>query len=170
MGRLLITSLCLYLVAPVGSAQDGQAQDNFKMPGRLVYENGNQLLSAGSKALRSGDYAEGITLTLRGLEQPGNSDYLRTSALSNLCAAYAATQKPDDAIEYCGQALEVDTRNWRALSNRAYAHWVKRMHDEAAADLAAAEAINPNASEIAQIRGLINQSTLQPRVSIEDRL
>jgi hypothetical protein len=43
------------------------------------------------------------------------------------------------------------------------------MHTEAAADLEAATAINPGASEIAQIRGLINQSTLQPRVRVEDR-
>jgi tetratricopeptide (TPR) repeat protein len=170
MGRLLITSFCLVLFMHVGWAQDEQAGDSFRTPGRLVYGNGNKLLAEGSLALRSGDYAEGIRLTQLGLEQSGNSDYLRTSALSNLCAAYAATQEPDEAIAYCGQALEVDTKNWRALSNRAYAHWVKRMHAEAAADLEAAEAINPNSREIAQIRGLINQSTLQPRISVEDRL
>lgn len=170
MGRLLITILCLFLVVPAGQAQDGKPGDSFRMPSRLVYENGNQLLAAGSQALRSGDYMEGIRLTQRGLEQRGISDYLRTSGLSNLCAAFAATRDPDAAIDYCGQALEIDTENWRALSNRAYAHWQKRMHDEAAADLAAAESINPKSREIEQIRGLINQSTLEPRVSVEDRL
>jgi tetratricopeptide (TPR) repeat protein len=157
------------LVTGVGWAQDERAADKFRTPGRVVLEDGNTLLAAGSQALRTGDYDEGIRLTHLGLERPGNSAYLRASALSNLCGAYAAKQEPDAAIEYCSQSLEIDADNWRALSNRAYAHWLKGLHTEAASDLEAAATINPSGSEIAQIRGLINQSTLQPRVNVEDR-
>ena len=169
MRHALLSSVCLCLVTSVTWSQDERANDDFRSPSRLVYENGNQLLSAGSQAMRTGDYDQGIELTLRGLEQRGNSDYLRTSALSNLCGAYAATRVPDAAIDYCSQSLEVDSKNWRAYVNRAYAHWLKGMHVEAASDLDAAEDINPRASEIGEIRGLINQSTLEPRVRVEDR-
>lgn len=169
MGRQLITSLCMCLVTGVSWAQDEQAGDNFKTPSRIVFGNGNELLAAGSRALRTGDYDEGIRLTQLGLEQTGISDHLRTSGLSNLCAAFAAIKEPDAAIDYCSQSLEIDQKNWRAFSNRAYAHWLKGMHTEAATDLEAAAAINPGANEIEQIRGLINQSTLQPRVNVEDR-
>lgn len=169
MCRVLATSLCMCLISGVCSAQDERGGDGFRTPGRLVLGEGNQLLAAGSQALRAGDYDEGIRLTHLGLEQSGNSDYMRTSALSNLCAAYAAIMEPNAAIEYCSQALEIDKDNWHAFSNRAYAHWLKGMHTEAASDLEAAAAINPSASEIARIRGLINQSILQPRVNVEDR-
>ena len=169
MDRAFVACLCMCLVASAGWAQEERAMDNFRTPGRLVFEDSNLLLAAGSHALRSGDWDEGIRLTQLGLERGGNSVYEHTSALSNLCGAYAAKRQPDSAIDYCSQALEVDTKNWRALSNRAYAHWLKGMHAEAASDLEAAAAINPSASVIAQIRGLINQSTLRPRVNVEDR-
>ena len=169
MGRVLLSSLCMCLVTSAGWVQERQAGDGFRTQGRLVFEDGNQLLAAGSKALRAGDYDEGIRLTHLGLEQSGHSAYERTTALSNLCAAYAAKQEPDAAIDYCSQSLEIDSKNWHALSNRAYAHWLKGMHAEATSDLDAAASINPSASVIAQIRGLINQSTLQPRVNVEDR-
>ncbi|MDH3419954.1 MAG: tetratricopeptide repeat protein [Gammaproteobacteria bacterium] len=169
MGNVLVSSLCMCLVTSVGWAQDEAAVDKFRTPGRIVLESGNQLLSAGSQALRAGAYDEGIRLTHLGLEQSGISAYQRTAALSNLCGAYAAKKAPDAAIEYCSQSLEIDNNNWRAFSNRAYAHWLKGMHTEAASDLEAAAAINPSAGEIEQIRGLINQSTLQPRVNVEDR-
>lgn len=169
MGRALASSLCICLVTSVASAQDEQAGDKFRMQNRLIFDTKDQLLVAGSQALSTGAYDEGIRLTHRGLERPGISDYERTTALANLCGAYAAKGEPDTAIEYCTQSLEVDAGNWRALSNRAYAHWLKGMHTEAESDLEAAAAINPGASQIAQIRGLINQSTLQPRVSVEDR-
>ena len=83
MGRVLVSSLCMCLFSSVGSAQEEQAGDEFRTPGRIVLGEGNQLLAAGSQALRAGDYDEGIRLTLLGLERSGNSDYLRTSALSN---------------------------------------------------------------------------------------
>lgn len=169
MRRVLVTGLCICFAPGVAWAQEKPARDEFNTPNRLAFENANQMLANGSRALRAGAYDEGIRLTLLGLEQPGNSAYERTTALSNLCAAYAATGEPDAAIEYCGESLEIDDKNWHAFSNRAYAYWLKGMHTEAASDLEAAAAINPGASEIEKIRGMINQSTLRPRVDVEAR-
>jgi tetratricopeptide (TPR) repeat protein len=168
MRHLLISVLCLS-IAGVSSAQEKPERDEFNTPNRLAFESGNEMLAAGSRALRTGDYQEGIRLTHLGLERSGNSAYERTTALSNLCAAYAATGEPDEAIRFCSESLVIDEKNWHALSNRAYAHWLKGMHEEAASDLEAAAAINPGAREIETIRGMINQSTLRPRVDVEAR-
>jgi tetratricopeptide (TPR) repeat protein len=127
------------------------------------------LLAAGADAIRAGRYDDGIRLTIDGLETETASPLLRAAALANICAAHAARNDPDNAIGYCDQALAIDARNWRAYSNRSYAYWLKGMYAEAAADLDSAAAIAPGAPQIAQIRGLINESTLQPTVTMENR-
>jgi tetratricopeptide (TPR) repeat protein len=135
---------------------------------RIVFGGGNELLSAGAQAMRIGRYDDGIMLTQMGLERRGLSDALRSAGLSNLCAAYAAKKEPDRAIEICGQSLEINDQNWRAWSNRSYAYWLKGMYSEAEVDLEAATAINPDARQIFQIRGMLNEAGLQPRVITED--
>jgi tetratricopeptide (TPR) repeat protein len=132
-----------------------------------VLGGGNEYLSAGADAIRAGQYEDGIRLTALGLERaPTPSD--RAAALSNLCAAHAAKNEPDRAIEFCTQSLELNDRNWRAYSNRAYAHYLKGMLTEASADLEAAAAISPNARQVVQIRGMINERSLQPSITVEE--
>jgi tetratricopeptide (TPR) repeat protein len=135
---------------------------------RTVLGGGNELLAAGADAIRAGFYDEGIRLTNLGLQRPNNTELDRAAALSNLCAAYAAKRLPDMAIEYCTQSLAINERSWRAFSNRSYAYWLKGMLPEAKLDLDAAAAINSDARQIAQIRGMINEAGLQPRITMED--
>lgn len=144
-------------------ALEGRTPDN-----RMVFGPGSSLLSAGAEAIRYGRYDEGIRLTLMGLERPGNTDQNRAAALSNICAAHAAKNEPDQAIEYCTQSLELNENNWHAFSNRSYAYWLKDMYAEADADLKAATALNPDARQVMQIRGMLNEAGLRPRVIMED--
>ena len=88
--------------------------------------------------------------------------------MSNLCAAYAAKRMPDRAIELCTESLAVSAQNWRAFSNRSYAYWLKGMYAEATVDLDAAAAISPNAKQVQQIRAMINEAGLKPRVILEE--
>lgn len=159
MGRPLISGFALCLVAGLTWAQ----ADN-----RTIIGGGNEFLSAGAEAIRAGRYDEGIRLTTLGLERYNPTTMDRAAALSNLCAAYAAKGEPDEAIEYCNQSLALNSSNWRAYSNRSYAYYLKRMYSEATFDLDAAAAINPRAREVAQIQGMINEVSLQPRVIMED--
>lgn len=162
MARASITGLCLSLVAALGYSQQDQPPDS-----RTVLGGGNEYLSAGADAIRAGQYEDGIRLTALGLERsPTLND--RAAALSNLCAAHAARNEPDRAIDYCTQSLALNERNWRAYSNRAYAHYLKGMLAEATADLGAAAAISPNARQVVQIRGMINERNLQPSVTMEE--
>jgi len=172
MGRLILICLVIATSTDVGWAQrshdPNEALMNRSPDSRMVFGAGASLLAAGSEALRYGRYDDGIRLTLMGLEQPGVSDANRAAGLSNLCAAHAAKKEADVAIEYCTDSLEIDSGNWRAWSNRSYAYWLKEMYPDATKDLEAAMAINPNARQVFQIRGMLNEAGLRPRVIVED--
>ncbi|MEE8249901.1 MAG: tetratricopeptide repeat protein [Gammaproteobacteria bacterium] len=135
---------------------------------RTIIGAGNEFLSAGSFAIRTGQYDEGIRLTHLGLTryQPNQSD--RVAALSNLCAAHAAKGEPDIAIPFCDESISMSSRNWRAYNNRAYAYFLKGMLSEATFDLDSAAAIRPDARQVIQLRGMINEVGLRPRVIVED--
>jgi tetratricopeptide (TPR) repeat protein len=134
---------------------------------RTVLGAANEYLAAGAEAIRIKEYDEGIRLTKLGLERP-SSPRDRAAALSNLCAAHAAKNEPDIAIGYCTESLGINDANWRAYSNRAYAYYLKRMFDEADSDLDIALSINPNARQMPQIRGMMNERRLRGRVTMEE--
>jgi len=159
MGRITLFGLAGCLAASAIWAQP----DN-----RTIIGSGNEFLSAGAFAIRMSQYNEGIRLTQLGLTryQPSRTD--RAAALSNLCAAYAAKGDPNVAIDFCTQSLEIDGGNWRAYNNRAYAYYLKGMYSEATFDLDAAAAINSDGRQIIQLRGMINERGLRPRVIMED--
>jgi tetratricopeptide (TPR) repeat protein len=127
----------------------------------------NEYLAAGAEALMAKQYDEGIRLTVLGLERP-TQPRERADALSNLCAAHAAKREPAVAIDYCTQSLEIDSDNWRAYSNRAYAHYLSLRFQEADDDLDKALALNPSARQMPQIRGMLNERRLRGRVTMED--
>ena len=164
--------ICLTLVICSGSAlaqPDAlRSMQNRQANSSTVFGAGNELLAAGAEAIRYGRYDDGIRLTLMGLDRPGNSEHTRAAALSNLCAAHAGKNEPDQAIRYCGESIELNEHNWRAWSNRSYAYWLKGMYDEATVDLETAMGINPSARQIFQIRGMLNEAGLRPHVIMED--
>jgi len=160
MGRKILVGFACCLAA---STAWSQLADN-----RSIIGAGNEFLSAGSFAIRMGQYDEGIRLTHLGLTryQPSQSD--RASALSNLCAAHAAKGEPDIAIPYCDESVDINNRNWRAFSNRAYAYFLKGELTRATEDLELASAIDADAKQVLQLRGMINEVGLRPRVIMED--
>jgi tetratricopeptide (TPR) repeat protein len=165
MGRALYTAVAIGLVASPCWAQFENPQQ--QADSRTVLGAGNEYLSAGADAIRAGLYEDGIRLTVLGLERSATFRD-RAAALSNLCAAHAARGEPDRAITYCTESLALNDANWRAYSNRSYAHLLKGMFKEATADLEAASAISPNARQVLQIRGMINERSLQPSVTVEE--
>lgn len=170
MGRALVTGIavCLAAAAPHGAGSDPPSSERTPADSRTVFGSDNPLLAAGATTIRAGSYEEGIRLTEQGLEISNPSRAARAAALSNLCAAYAATQQPDAAIEHCNESLAIGTRNWRAYSNRAYVYFLMGRYAEATLDLDAAASMAPNAKQVRDIRGLINEARFQPRVTMED--
>jgi tetratricopeptide (TPR) repeat protein len=164
MARVLLSGLAMCLVASAGWAQSDVQQ---QADSRTVLGGGNELLAAGAEMIRAGDYEDGIRLTMLGLERsPSPPD--KAAALSNLCAAHAAKGDPDRAITYCTESIDINEKNWRAYSNRSYAFYLKGMYAQAKTDLEMAAAISPNARQVGQIRGMINERNLRPSVIMED--
>lgn len=131
---------------------------------------GNEYLSAGSFAVSIGQYEEGIRLTELGLQQGSlnMTDTYRASALSNLCAAYAAKGDAVTAIQRCNESIFLVSNNWRAYINRAYSYYSLNELVEARFDLDAANALNPDSRQAVQLRGMINEQAYRPRIIMED--
>jgi tetratricopeptide (TPR) repeat protein len=159
----------LTLCTVVSAAAFGQGRfDPLDRPeSRAAVGVRNEFLLAGSQALVAKQYEEGIRLTKLGLEL-ATAPRDRAAALSNLCAAYAAQNEPDIALDYCTESIAINDRNWRAYSNRAYAYYLQRKFDEADRDLDVALLINPNARRIPEIRGMMNERRLRGRVTMEE--
>jgi tetratricopeptide (TPR) repeat protein len=169
MVRIMICGIASCLMSGAAHGQRSEIPDLTQQQpdSRTVLGVANEYLAAGAEAIRVKQYDEGIRLTKLGLERPA-SPRDRSAALSNLCAAHAAKNEPDLAIGYCTESLGINDANWRAYSNRAYAYYLKRMFDEADADLDVALSINPNARQMPQIRGMMNERRLRGRVTTEE--
>jgi tetratricopeptide (TPR) repeat protein len=161
MARAQLIGLAIGLVASAAAAQVQDRAQNRTVLGA------NEFLAAGAEQIRVGEYDEGIRLTNLGLREVASVGE-RSAALSNLCAAYAAKGNPDRAIDYCTQSIVLKESNWRAYSNRSYAFYLKGLYKKAHDDLEIAASINPEARQIAKIRGMINERSLQPSVIMED--
>ena len=169
MARILLCGIasCLVWSPAFGQRSSTPEFTQESADSRTVLGVTNEYLAAGAEAMRDKQYEEGIRLTKLGLERP-TSPRDRAAALSNLCAAHAAQNQPDLAIGYCTESLTVNDANWRAYSNRAYAYYLKRMFAEADSDLDVALSLNPNARQMPQIRGMMNERRLRGRVTTEE--
>jgi len=127
----------------------------------------NPSLSAGAHALRIGDFDEGLTLTLDGLNFALTLRD-RASAFSNLCAGYLGTRQYDKAMEACDKALEINDQNWHIYNNRALALLNTGRIVAARDDLEKGLALNPKSPSLAKVAGLIDAQT-RSRVVATDR-
>lgn len=168
MGRAGIVGLALCMCGGPGWAQaDERPAGRDSASSSTVIGVTHPLLVTGTNKIRHGDYDEGIRLLRQGLEQESPIARDRAAALSNLCAAYAAKKMPDAAIEQCTDSLAISSKNWRAYSNRAYAYWLKGLYVEARRDVEAAIALSPEARQVLQIRGMLDEAGLTARVSTQ---
>ncbi len=169
MVRIMICGIASCLMLGPAQAQRSTTPEftQEQADSRTVIGVVNEYLAAGAEAIRVKQYDEGIRLTKIGLGRPA-SPRDRSAGLSNLCAAHAAKNEPDLAIGYCTESIGINNANWRAFSNRAYAYYLKRMFDEADADLVVALSINPDAKQMPQIRGMMNERRLRGRVTTEE--
>lgn len=103
----------------------------------------NSLLSDGASALQAGRAAEGLRLTLAGLNEPSLPRDL-AAGHANACAAYVMLKQWEEALEHCKQSIEMDSSNWRAYNNRAAVYVAKGLYDLAIRDIEAGLALAPN--------------------------
>lgn len=164
MARAQLIGLIASLAAGAIGAQTSDRAD--RAQSRTVLGS-NEYLAQGAEQIRARQYDEGIRLTTLGLAQAGSINE-RAAGLSNLCAAFAAKGNADQAIDYCTQSIALREDNWRAYSNRSFAYYLKGRYRQAQDDLAIAASINPDSPTIEKIRGMINEKSLRPTITMED--
>lgn len=121
-----------------------------------VLGNTNQLLTDGSAALAAGQYAEGIRMTLAGLEAPNNPADA-AAGHSNLCAGYAALKRWKEALEHCNRSIVLDHDNWRTFNNRAAVFVGLQMYELALTDVNAGLELAPNSSTLRKSREAVEE-------------
>ncbi|MAF83631.1 MAG: tetratricopeptide repeat protein [Gammaproteobacteria bacterium] len=126
----------------------------------------NPFLSAGAYALRSGDFEEGLSLTLQGLNTVRTLRD-RVSAFNNLCAGYLGLGQFTKALESCDRALELNDRNWRIFNNRALALLGVGRIAAAREDLEKGLAFNPDSPTLAKVASLIEAKELSKAVTAD---
>lgn len=137
---------------------------------RTVIGPSNIDLADGATALRAGNAEDGVRLTQRGLNGATN-DRERVAGYSNLCAGLIMLERLDEAIAACSRALDIDDGHWRGYSNRALAYVRLKRYADAQRDIAASEAINPNARSTKVIKSMLLDATdpVAPSITIDDR-
>jgi tetratricopeptide (TPR) repeat protein len=130
----------------------------------------NAKLQDGAGALYAGKAEDGIELTLAGLKE-ARSPLERRTGLSNLCAGYLMLEQLDQALKYCNDALELNDQNWRVYNNRALIFVLQKRFDEAEADLAKCEELNPRASATKVVRQMLlhAKNPVEPVITVDDR-
>ena len=154
------TLLLAILLVSVASAEQS----------KTVVGPSNANLAAGADALLARDAEEGVRLTHLGLNAATNRRE-RVSGLSNLCAGYAMLQQWETALPYCDQALELNDRHWRSLSNRALVYVKLKRFEAAEADIHLALQIAPNSKTLKTVQSMLLDETnpVSPSIIIDDR-
>jgi tetratricopeptide (TPR) repeat protein len=80
-------------------------------------------------------------------------------------------EKLDEALQYCNDALELNDQNWRVYNNRALIYVLQQRFDEAEADLAKCEELNPRADATKVVRQMLLHAKhpVSPVITVDDR-
>ena len=164
--KYLLGLLCLFFLVPLRADE----RPSEATSAATVFGPRNADLYEGAQLLIRGKYEEGIRRTRLGLDI-ANNDRERQAGLSNLCAGYLRLKEYEVALEYCNQALQINARNWRALSNRALVNIMLEQYTAAERDIDLAEEVAPYARAIKEARAIFLDATqpVSPYIEIDDR-
>lgn len=132
----VVASAALFAATP---AQAVGQQTTWQRPAGLV--------TAGAEAIENGRTDRGIELTERAMKRR-LSKRDRATALSNLCAGYAAKRDVERALPACDQAVGAGETDWRAFNNRGNVHLIRGAYDQAIDDYRRAIKLDPNAGVV----------------------
>ena len=167
MPFIRLASLVLLLSTAVTAAQ---VPGNEEGQARTVIGPSNADLAAGAAALRTGDAAEGVRLTQRGLRS-ANSKRDRLAGYSNLCAGLIMLSRFEEAVDSCDTAIGIDDGHWRSYSNRALAYLKLKRYNEAELDIRRGQELNPNARTLKVVKSMYLDAVdpVSPSIIIDDR-
>ncbi|MDX1403351.1 MAG: tetratricopeptide repeat protein [Woeseiaceae bacterium] len=169
MGSRIGLMTAILLVSPVcwGQAKDVITRDT--NPTTVIGPR-NIPLYDGAQELLAGNDAEGVRLTLKGLElAQGRRE--EEAALSNLCAGYIKLALYDNALKYCNLLLQRNDKSWRGYNNRAVIYIQTKQWEKAERDLERGEELNPSARTLKIARSMYMDAVhpVAPAIEIDDR-
>ena len=125
----------------------GYAQSCDTAPEFAGHRTANGVVRAQYNAVTRGEWADAIHFGEEIVASSGAPGH-KVAALTNLCAAYAATGEYTLALEACDSALDMRDGAWRALNNRGAALWLSGQQDAAIAAFQAAEQSSSGEDEV----------------------
>ncbi len=163
MARNLIL-LAITIFAAVQVYADDEAESKTVIGPRNVY------LYDGANALMAGNPAEGVTLTLKGLEF-AHGLRERKIAHANLCAGFLLLGQAETALEHCDWVLERDPYHWRSYNNRALVYLRLERLEEAEADIKRGQELNPRSEKLKEVKGMYLDEVdpVVEEITIDDR-
>jgi tetratricopeptide (TPR) repeat protein len=163
MARNLIL-LAITIFAAVQVYADDEAESKTVIGPRNVY------LYDGANALMAGNPAEGVSLTLKGLEfAQGLRE--RKVAHANLCAGFLLLGQAETALQHCDWVLERDPYHWRSYNNRALVYLRLERLEEAEADIKRGQELNPRSEKLKEVKGMYLDEVdpVEEKITIDDR-
>ena len=158
----------LLLAMTVLAAAQVTADDEPKA--RTVIGPSNIHLYDGANALQAGDAAEGVALTLKGLEMAQGRREEKIGH-ANLCAGFLLLGQPKTALEHCNWVLERDPYHWRTYNNRAIVYLRLERFEESEADIKKGQELNPRSEKLKEVKGMYLDEVkpVDERITIDDR-
>ncbi len=137
---------------------------------KTVIGPSNIYLYDGANALRAGDGAEGVRLTLLGLRSAQGTREEKI-AHANLCAGYLLIDRPETALEHCNWVLDLDDAHWRTYNNRALVYLQLERFEESEADIRRGQELKPQSTNLKIVKGMLLDETepVTTRIEADDR-
>jgi tetratricopeptide (TPR) repeat protein len=130
----------------------------------------NVFLQDGANALTAGDAAEGVPLTLKGLEAALGRREQKVGH-ANLCAGYLLLNQASTALQHCDWVLDRYPDHWQTYNNRALVYLRLQRFAESEADIRMGQQLNPRSEKLKEVKGMYLDEVepVDEKITIDDR-
>jgi len=126
----------------------------------------NKQMTSAQDLVNNGDYDEALSKLKQALKTESQVTSLLNKAKRQMCHCHLKLQDPNEAIKLCNEALKLDENDVDALCDRAEAHILNEMYDEAVNDYQQAKNINEHLNKVQE--GLERAQKLQKQSKKRD--
>lgn len=134
---IMIRTTLVSLAVVAGFSTAAEARTCDAEPQFAAHRTANSSVRAQYNAVTRERWRQAIAFGVN-VANSGTTDSHKGAAMTNLCAAYAATGDMENAMASCNAAVDLRPDSWRAYNNRGAAYLIAGDYTAAAADFARA--------------------------------